>query len=345
MKRTKNGFTLVELLVVIAIIGVLVALLLPAVQAAREAARRGQCSNHLKQFALAALNYESTYKRLPAARKGCDGGNFAHIPECRRNQAEVTATGYDQSQNGASVFVMLLPYLEQQALYDQFDIEVKVVWDDNGSTKKWYEDPFVLQAVAARPNVMICPSDGELQPYSEYTHDRPVPQAATGSYAGVAGDVGPPGNDVDGRTDARGKAFTLKDNNTGVFFYGRRLKISQITDGTSNTLFFGETIDGHTTLNSNIWTNGNRCNSSMRTTRNPLNTPVGLGAYLLSPPLPGTNGAFGSKHPSGANFAYGDGSVTFVTDDIDHVMYRAMSTRAPEADSYTTTVPTTPPPR
>src|SRR5690606_23769423 len=137
------------------------------------------------------------------------------------------------------------------------DIDVKVVWDDNGSTKQWYNDPILLAAVATRPDIMVCPSDGELQLYSEYAHDRPVTQAATGSYAAVAGDVGPPnGPDTLGRVDARGNDFTLKDNNTGVFYYGRRHKIAQITDGASNTLFFGETISGHLETNNNIWTNG-----------------------------------------------------------------------------------------
>src|SRR5690606_14511500 len=97
MRKTSNGFTLVELLVVIAIIGVLVALLLPAVQAAREAARRGQCTNNLKQFGLAAVNYESTHKRFPAARKGCDG-NLYPIPACQENPQAASAAGYDQRQ-------------------------------------------------------------------------------------------------------------------------------------------------------------------------------------------------------------------------------------------------------
>jgi prepilin-type processing-associated H-X9-DG protein len=127
-----------------------------------------------------------------------------------------------------------------------------------------------------------------------------------------------------------------------MFFYGRRIKISQVTDGTTNTLAFGETISGHLETNNNIWTNGNRANSSMRTTLTLLNTPIGLGAFLVSP---GSHGGFNSMHPGGANFAYGDGSVTFVADDIDHVTYRAMSTRLPEADQYTVTIPTTPPPR
>jgi prepilin-type N-terminal cleavage/methylation domain-containing protein/prepilin-type processing-associated H-X9-DG protein len=344
MRKTRNGFTLVELLVVIAIIGVLVALLLPAVQAAREAARRGQCTNNLKQFALAALNYENTYKRLPAARKGCDGGNFPHIPECQRDAAELASTGYDQSQNGASAFVMLLPYLEQQPLFDQFDIDVKVVWDAGGSTKAWHADPLLQQAIAARPPVMVCPSDGELLPFSQYVHGWPLAEVATGSYAAVAGDVGPPNGTDDlypDRKDAKGGAFRLKDNNTGVFYYGRRHKIAQITDGTSNTMFFGETISGHLETNNNIWTNGNRGNSSMRTTYTPLNSPIGSGLTVS----PGSHAGFNSEHPGGANFAMGDGTVSFITDDIDHVTYRAMSTRGPEADEYNKSVPTTPPPR
>ena len=110
-RRTRNerGFTLVELLVVIAIIGILIALLLPAVQAAREAARRSSCTNNLKQLALAMHNHESTYKEYPAGREGCDGA-------CNPKNGP-----------GTSGFVYILPYIEQQNLYDQFMAEADTI--------------------------------------------------------------------------------------------------------------------------------------------------------------------------------------------------------------------------
>jgi prepilin-type processing-associated H-X9-DG protein len=222
-------------------------------------------------------------------------------------------------------------------------VEEKAIWD-NGKGKAWFSDPILQQAIASRPDFVVCPSDSELQVFSEYTHGFPIPQAATGSYAAVAGDVGPPNGTDDlypDRKDSRGGAFSLKINNTGVFYYGRRHKIAQITDGTTNTMFFGETISGHLEKNNNIWTNGNRGNSSMRTTYTPLNTPIGTGLTIT----PGTHAGFNSQHPGGANFAMGDGTVSLITDDVDYVAYRAMSTRGPEADDYQKSVPTTPPPR
>jgi prepilin-type processing-associated H-X9-DG protein len=126
----------------------------------------------------------------------------------------------------------------------------------------------------------------------------------------------------------------LKYTNTGVFFYVKQFKVSQITDGLSKTFFIGETIEGHLARSSNIWTNGNRCNL-LRSTANPLNTPPGLngGAGLID--NPGTNGCTGgcvncsfvSKHPSGANFAFGDGHVAFISDSINLTTYQWLSTR------------------
>lgn len=338
MYQSRRAFTLVELLVVIAIIGILVALLLPAVQAAREAARRTQCVNRLKQIAVATLNVADATKRIPAARKGCDGV-VASVDECTAN----LLNGVEMSQHGASVFVMLLPYLEQQPLYDLFDVKTKTVW--NAGQWNWVADAKLLQAVGTPVDDFTCPSDGERLPFSDYIHDwTPAFKAATSSYAAVAGDVGPPnGNDDRGRKDSHGVVFSLKTNNTGVFFYGKRMKISNIVDGMSKTLFFGETIDGHSINNNNIWSNGNRCNSSMRTAYWPLNTPVGAAVVGSGGVLtPGSHCGFNSRHPGGGNFAFGDGSVSFINDDIDSTTYRAMSTRLPEADIASAT---TPPPR
>ena len=106
---TRRGFTLVELLVVIAIIGILIALLLPAVQAAREAARRIQCNNKLKQIGLALLNYESTHGMFPA-------GGITKTTTCNMAAPNWTDTGM------ASWTIVILPYMEEQARYDQYDL-------------------------------------------------------------------------------------------------------------------------------------------------------------------------------------------------------------------------------
>ena len=316
-----RGFTLVELLVVIAIIGILVALLLPAVQSAREAARRMQCVNRLKQVTLASLNYEDSHKALPAARMGCDTDSACPLKSSDPNLYE-----------GASVFVQILPYMEEQALYDLFDLNNNDIWAPG--TWDW-SDASIAQAIGTNLPAFECPSDGERLRYAEYQHNVPTTvQVATGSYAAVCGDVGPPaiGDEfyASDRTDSRGRAFTMKYNNNGVFYYAKKMKLREITDGMSNTMFFGETILGHQMEHSNIWTNGNRGTSSMRSTFYALNTlPEDVSLTVTTQ---NSHAGFNSMHPSGANFSLGDGSVTFLADDIDRDTYRHMSTRMPEAD-------------
>jgi prepilin-type N-terminal cleavage/methylation domain-containing protein/prepilin-type processing-associated H-X9-DG protein len=347
MSKARRAFTLVELLVVIAIIGILVALLLPAVQAAREAARRAQCINRMKQITLATVEVAEATTKLPAARKGCDGGGSGIVDECTVGQFTGNIAGVDQAYQGASIFVQILPNIEQQALYDRFDIKNKTIWN-GGQWNQWFNDATLMAAVGTVVEDYICPSDGDRLNFSEYLHDAPTKfNAATSSYAACAGDVGPPnGNDAryPQRKDPHGQPFNLKFNNTGVFYYGKRFKIAQIVDGMSKTFFFGETISGHLINNNNMWTNGNRCNSSMRTAFAPLNTPISLAALVVEPPMPGSHCGFNSRHVGGANFSYGDGSVTFINDDIDTTIYQQMSTRLPEADVPPTIV-TPPPPR
>ena len=326
MAGQRRGFTLVELLVVIAIIGILVALLLPAIQAAREAARRTQCVNNQKQLALALLQLEQTRKRFPAGRLGCDG-NIAY-PECDPATAKKDLFGANMGQGGASAFTFALPYLEEQAVQDLLHVDDVAIW---GVAASWFSNTEVRRGLGMRPAVFLCPSDGELPIDAEYKHEVTSPVrtpiiVAPGSYALSSGTIGPPnGND-------------LKFFNTGVFFYVKRFKISQITDGLSKTFFIGETTDGALAKSSNIWTNGNRCNL-LRTTASPLNTPPGLDGGVGLMDNTGTNGCtacvncgFVSKHPGGANFAFGDGHVTFITDSINHDTYRWLSTRLPIAN-------------
>ncbi len=302
-RRPLHGFTLVELLVVIAIIGILIALLLPAVQAAREAARRMQCSNNLKQIALAMANYESAFGVYPPGRLGCDR-NTSH-PICSR----------DIMPSGASAlsgFVHILPYLEQQTVYDLFDF----------NDFPWvYASPLWVatnaEAIATRVNVYVCPSDVSepLTTHPPHSGDAPV---ATGNYAMMMGTYGP----------SYGVGALVKYENDGVFHYRACYRSANIRDGLSNTMFVGEVIETQGPHSLNMWTVAFRHFSCLRSTDNPLNTPPGEGVCDTSWPPHRFNGAFASRHPGGALFAFGDGHVTFVSEGIDLETYRALSTRA-----------------
>ena len=303
--RTR-AFTLVELLVVIAIIGILVALLLPAVQAARGAARRMECSNNLKNIALALANYETSAKNFPPGRMSCDGWT-----------GDVCSGLRGLQRPGTSGFVMILPQLEQQNLYDKFGFELGAVFPaqpnntSDGTTTGWRTADVDL-AIQTRPDVFVCPSDSSKEKFG-------TTQDATGSYALCQGSNGPTfGIDQ----------VKVKHYNNGMFNYRTVIAQSEVRDGMSNTIFVGETIENHTNESQNRWMIGSRHLSAMRSTDNPLNSPPGQGVVVLDLYGYKANGAFGSQHPGGALFAFGDGHVVFLGENIDLNTYRAMSTRA-----------------
>lgn len=347
-KRPRSAaFTLVELLVVIAIIGILVGLLLPAVQTAREAARRTQCVNNLKQIGLAILNYESSKKRLPTATLSCDGSGV-----------ELCSGKTEEQRSSASMFVQILPYMELQNLWDTLDLDSGNIWTTQNSSTSgwdtaWLRVPNKVQVVQTVVEAYRCPSSsGEPM----LTHDF-VPNStdglrvANGNYAAMHGSVGATGTDFtgydpSGTGEANGIHYGVKVKNTGAFVYLVPRKLRQITDGQSQTIFAGEVdtapVDpaqlpaGHGLtpqqiegLSLNVWSMALRHRDSIRTSHNLPNTAKGTGPKLTgNVPAKWANGAFGSEHPGGTSFVYGDGRVEFLADDIDYLAYQVQATIA-----------------
>lgn len=336
-KAGSTGFTLVELLVVIAIIGILIALLLPAVQAAREAARRAQCTNNLKQIVLGAHNFHDTYKRFP-----CGTNDPFWVQGYTRNG---TTTRID-CVDVYSFRVSILPYIEQSALFDQItgycsaaSGTIPYVWDTGiGSANI----PLPWNA-----NVM---HDGQPNPFATYLGGYICPSDSEGNtgksptQTGCASYVGNRGDAWVGDTWRESRGLFGPGNNTIT-------DIASIRDGTSNTLFASETCIGRGTpnaadsgLKSGIVTDVTVRQTPPATclaTRGPNNTLVGnttnykghrwaetrnyYGVFhtILPPNSPSCGSerealiSATSYHPGGVNACLADGSVRFISETID----------------------------
>ena len=331
--RSRGGFTLVELLVVIAIIGVLVALLLPAVQAAREAARRSQCSNNLRQFSLGCLNHESANKRLPAG--------FTSLPG-----------NYDVHHTWAA---FTLPYLEQGALFSNIDFKIASwqAWSNLGGGDKQYPQ---IPWLWTQLDMHLCPSD---QPRN--IHEGIARSFAHGNYLANVGWGAPwkqiitpteyeqrqtqlvasSANDAAQSGDLRGpfeKVFT-KEN--------KGLDLKAITDGTSNTVMLGEVRQypgedsrGLLYLGSALYDHRYPPNRASKDEAE-FCTSVGGGddqqgavnpsapcSQALANPSRVTAQNSRSQHAGGVNVSFCDGRVTFVADAVDVTTWKRISTRA-----------------
>ena len=297
----KKGFTLVELLVVIAIIGILIGMLLPAVQSVREAARRVTCQNNLRQIGIALLNYESSFMSLPPGRVGCDDiGEQMQVSQCH---SALTS----EEKNGASGFVAILPQLEQGNLSEALRVENGGLWNRDVDDLDWWRNfPMKRSGIQVQLPVFWCPSESGKRESDVY---QPI-LAATSSYAFSNGSLGPD-NPV----------HTTKYKNDGAFFYHTKIRLADVGDGLSNTFFAGEVVRPDTNESSNVWSYAIANGDCLRTTTNPLNTRPGDGIVVEL-----RNGAFGSSHPGGGMFLYGDGHVNFVDDSIQISTYRGFST-------------------
>ncbi|WP_442483199.1 DUF1559 family PulG-like putative transporter [Aeoliella sp. SH292] len=324
-----SGFTLVELLVVIAIIGILVALLLPAVQAAREAARRTQCLNQVKQQSLGCHLYADAHKAFPI------GANPVN---------QIAWRAY------------IMPYIDQEPLYDTmkqynaFEPGTVSGGSDNGGESyppgKLHRGQFF--SAEYRIGMFLCPSHGSEEELTTKTSAELNNGRRTYSahYVGVAGPrpatddtsgnsiyrQNPKHRDYDKNKPTSWPATTYNGSSDhGLLVYAYEVKPSRATDGLSNTLMIGEAfISLEESGGGDAWIRGTAFGSPAAK-NDPYTASIKNVRYAINTPRAGidlrNHVPFGSSHPGGAHFAMGDGSGSLVSEDIDMAVYRGLASR------------------
>jgi len=293
------GMTLVELLVTISIIGAVVAISLPAVQQAREAARRMSCLNNLKQIGLALHGYHDAHRRLPVS-----------IAPWGLGASDIT------QHNGKGWIVGILPHLEQRSLYDS----LSPGFDGDFLSGGGIMNPVVRGAMQTRVPVLNCPSDGSVQRLSADQYQWTGIDVALTSYKGVLGD------------NVTGLPLTIHAGSlpecyffggcNGLFWrvtYREPQAFDGIADGMSNTLMVGEDVASQINQSVAFYANGD-----WATCHTPLN-------HFVNPSRPDDWWnviGFRSHHVGGAHFCLADGSVRFLSEAVDQSLYRRLSTRA-----------------
>ncbi|MBN2292864.1 MAG: DUF1559 domain-containing protein [Pirellulales bacterium] len=327
LSRHSRGFTLVELLVVIAIIGILIALLLPAVQAAREAARRSQCSNNLKQIALAAHSFEASNRRFPPGVLG------------PKPQIITSQPAFDTQY--VSQLAFMLPFLEQQNIHDMLTNPIPPtdisLFDIERPGPPWWQPDSSWEAANMQIDTFICPSslhanaddviavsviyfDGSTAHYTAaYFPNAGGKYLGVTNYLGCAGTVGKISSSA---------GYQKIDEESGIFYNRSKTRIRDITDGTSFTMMFGEATGMGRTSDGDL-----------------VGKPFSwMGCGIMWTALEPSHKAmpfacFNSEHPEVFQSAFADGAVHTICNNIELGLYRALGSTsngeiAKEDDSW-----------
>jgi prepilin-type N-terminal cleavage/methylation domain-containing protein/prepilin-type processing-associated H-X9-DG protein len=304
--QRQRAFTLIELLVVIAIIAVLIALLLPAVQQAREAARRTQCKNNLKQLGLAMHNYHDTFKVFPI-------GGWSSA-----------------STDIGSYMVRILPYIDQSPLYNQINF--------NAPSVPMQTLPNGQRLSFVVISGFICPSDPDPNTFTTSINHPGDPQAKT-NYTGCIGNQNTTScatgwNLLNSNGSAgNGDTYDISLISGALAKWPASVSIAGIPDGTSNTLLMGETRPGCSDHQKNGWVDSN---AFWNVTGPGINFPTcpgeagftGTGCNQTGGGMAwGTSNSFRSKHTGGAQFTMADGSVRFISQNVDILTYQKLGDR------------------
>jgi prepilin-type N-terminal cleavage/methylation domain-containing protein len=301
----QRGFTLIELLVVIAIIAVLIALLLPAVQQAREAARRAQCKNKMKQLGLALHNYHDTFGAFP--------------PGVVTDKPGICQTGISATALGAPWTIMVLPYIDQAPRYASFN-----------TTSGTFFGLYPIESARSeslkqvlRNSVFECPSDPNASEGN-----------ATTNYMGISG-----GCSSTTDTGCCATSTARYQSSNGILYNNSKTSIRDVTDGTTNTFLLGETkylvLKGSNSGYYATWASGyyqvaaDVNTQTVASCVNQINSSTWDPGSSANPPTHEVHpNTLGSRHIGGAHHTMADGSSHFISENIDITVYRQLGRKA-----------------
>jgi len=332
-----SGFTLIELLVVIAIIAVLIALLLPAVQAAREAARRTQCVNNMKQIGLALHNYASAQGVFPPGY--ISGINRSVADACNMDQENTPGQGVDTG-SGWAWGSMILPQMEQGPLFNSINFNLSVAYRENDTCSLTALSVFLCPSDPGPSTIPIFADPPDPANPGSYNASKIVDTLSRGNYVGMFGI---------GEVCAQSGGTDLPDNSgagpvgrhNGMFYRNSRTSFAEVVDGTSNTIAVGErshnlsyvtwvarSIDGWLGKTSPIEGGTDQFDPSPEECWTQILGPAGVkdGTRTINQAEAHVED-YWSRHPGGANMLFADGSVKFLKDSINPVAWRALATR------------------